>query len=290
MGSYAHQLGEYLRARRAVTQPEAVGLVRGEGRRVPGLRRNEVAALAGISAEYYLRLEQGRGTRPSDQVLRAIARAFRLDAEAEAYLFRLATATEPDQSPPARHVAGQIAGVLGRWTSTPAYLSDRHRDIVAANPLATTFGGGGLGEGHNQIASLFSAHNKASLVEWEAMAASALATLRRDAHPRSSRLAELVRTMSADADFVRLWARHDVSAPEDARFHITVEGVGTLEIEGQNFGVRSLPGYQVTVLAAPVRSRTESVFAQLAASIGSAAAAPHEGSTTRASHLTGVLS
>ncbi|WP_203136920.1 helix-turn-helix transcriptional regulator [Microbacterium sp. JZ31] len=268
------QLGAYLRARRDITQPEDVGLERFPGRRVSGLRRDEVATLAGISTEYYLRLEQGRGARPSDQVLAALARVFRLDGGARAYLLRLASGMPPTPPVEPGPAGDQIARVLAQWTHTPAYMSDPHRDIVAANPLATVFGGGGLGAGHNQIASLFSPQNKAAIVEWEDMARAAVATLRRDAHPSSPRLAQLVADLSADPDFARMWARHDVSELEDARFHIQIPGVGTLEIEAQNFGVGSLPGYQLTVLSGAPGSLAASVFAKLASSISTSAATP----------------
>lgn len=259
-------LGAYLRDRRNVRQPEDVGLVRDAGRRVPGLRRDEVAALAAISSEYYLRLEQGRGARPSDQVLSALARVLGLDDESRGYLQRLAADVRASPPRTPAHTATRLAGVLGRWTHTPAYISDRHRDIVAANPLATVLGQGGLSVGSNQVQSLFNERMKRTLVEWEAMTRSAVATLRRDADPESPRLRELVDLLSDDRDFVRIWRRHDVSGPEDASFHMFVEGFGEIEIEGQNFGVRSLPGHQLTVLSAPPGSPTEAVFTVLAAS------------------------
>src|SRR6202021_2286644 len=86
----AHPLGSYLRARRALVTPEQAGLPPGANRRVPGLRREEVAMLAGISADYYLRLERGRDKNPSAQVLAAIARVLRLDEVEHQYLFDLA--------------------------------------------------------------------------------------------------------------------------------------------------------------------------------------------------------
>ncbi|MFB7894278.1 helix-turn-helix domain-containing protein [Microbacterium sp. NPDC056044] len=272
MSRHLIALGEYLRARRDVTTPEEVGLPSEAGRRVPGLRRDEVALLAGISPEYYLRLEQGRGARPSDQVLHAIARALLLDQESRLYLLRLATGSPPPIAPVADHVAEQIARVLSRWPHTPAYMSDQHRDIVAANPLATAFGHGGLSAGSNEVVRLFNDRMKASLVEWEAMTRSAVATLRRDAHPDSPRLREIVDQLSADPDFARMWARHDVSGPEDAVFHIAVDGVGEIEVEGQNFAVRSLPGYQLTVMAAPPGSITESVFSRMSTALTAATA------------------
>ncbi|UIN31788.1 helix-turn-helix transcriptional regulator [Microbacterium binotii] len=256
-------LGDYLRARRNVRQPEEVGLERAPGRRVPGLRRDEVAQLAGISAEYYLRLEQGRGARPSDQVLGALAGVLGLDAESRAYLGRLAAGAPALPAPEDAAVADQIARVLAQWTHTPAYMSDRHRDVVVANPLAAAFGFGGLAAGQNVVINLFNDRMKRTLDQWESMTRAAVATLRRDADPDSPRLKEIIEELSKDEDFVRIWERHDVSGPEDAQISIIVEGLGTLDVEIQNFSVRSLPGYIMTVMAAPPRSLAATVFSRL---------------------------
>jgi len=267
-------LGEFLRARRNVCQPEDAGIIRDPGRRVPGLRRDEVARLAGISAEYYLRLEQGRGNRPSEQVLNALARALGLDADSRAFMLRVASGDLPNPAPAAAESAERITRVLGHWTHTPAYVSDSNRDIVAANPLASVFGHGGLAAGSNVVLDLFNDRMKSTLVEWEAMTRSSVAGLRRDSDPFSPRLAELVTELSADPDFVRMWARYDVSGPEDAHIHLVVENVGTIEVEVQNFAVRSMPGYLLTVLSAPPQSLTATVFAHLAASLHAPAAQP----------------
>ena len=98
--------------------------------------RDEVAALANISTDYYLRLEQGRGTRPSDQVLHALAKALGLDDESRLYLFRLAAGEFPDPAIAPDEAAARIGRILGQWTQTPAYVSDSNRDIVASNPIA----------------------------------------------------------------------------------------------------------------------------------------------------------
>ena len=267
MPAGAVALGEFLRARRHVCQPEDVGITRDPGRRVPGLRRDEVARIAGISPEYYLRLEQGRGGRPSDQVLNALARTLRLDDDSRQYLFRLASGDLPRAPLPDAGSAERIARILGHWTHTPAYVSDSNRDIVASNPLATSFGYGGLATGSNVILDLFDPRMKRILVEWEPMTRSALASLRRDADPSSPRLGQIIDELSADADFVRLWARHDVSGSEDASIHVLLEEVGAIEMEVQNFTVRSMPGYLLTVLSAPPQSLTAAIFSQLAASL-----------------------
>ncbi|MEK8174574.1 helix-turn-helix transcriptional regulator [Streptomyces sp. M19] len=117
----ADTLGEFLRARRGQISPELAGLPAGVRRRVPGLRREEVAQLAGISPEYYLRLEQGRNLNPSDQILAALASALRLDEDAVAYLHRLAHPTPPTRRPRtrARTNQGDLQPLLDSWPQTP---------------------------------------------------------------------------------------------------------------------------------------------------------------------------
>ena len=260
-------LGAFLRARRDVVQPEEVGLFRDTGRRVAGLRRDEVARLAGISAEYYLRLEKGRSTRPSDQVLKSLAEALNMDPDSRQYLFRIASGTAAPAPLPAAESAERVAHVLSQWTHTPAYVSDSNRDIVASNPLATALGHGGLSAGSNVISDLFVGRMKNTLAEWEPMAQSSVAGLRRDADPASPRFQQLITALSADIDFARMWARHDVSGPEDARINMVIEKAGTVEIDVHNFAIRSMPGHLLTVLSAPPNSLTVKIFAALAASV-----------------------
>src|SRR5262245_40817898 len=130
----ANALGDFLRARRDQVRPEDVGLVARGRRRAPGLRREELAMLAGISVEYYLRLERGRANHPSPQVLDALARALRLDAKAAQYLYDLAAPAGPeigDRSAGAR----PLAEVIDQF-SMPAIVANRYLDVVAANPIA----------------------------------------------------------------------------------------------------------------------------------------------------------
>ena len=133
-------IGEYLRARRELIQPAEVGLPRLTGRRrVPGLRREEVAMLAGVSADYYVRLEQGRDQHPSAQVLDALARALQLDDDAIAHLHSLAAPAVRRRrrpSPRPERVPAAILQLIASWHETPAYVYG-HMDVLAANPLAT---------------------------------------------------------------------------------------------------------------------------------------------------------
>src|SRR3984885_74853 len=135
----ANALGRYLRVRRALVPPDAPGVPGQGNRRVPGLRREEVAFLAGVSSDYYIRLEQGRDRHPSDQVLLAIARALQLDEDAAAYLLQLARPPNPRGRRIRRpeNVSDGIRSLISGWPLTPAYVHGRYMDILAANNLAT---------------------------------------------------------------------------------------------------------------------------------------------------------
>src|ERR1700757_3510121 len=134
MAAEANALGEYLRARRQQVRPEDVGLVPGTRRRVTGLRREELAMLAGISSEYYLRLEVGRDKHPSAQVLDALARALRLNTKATHHLHNLANPAGSGTSDVETAAAYGLAEVINHF-STPAVVVNRYLDILAANPI-----------------------------------------------------------------------------------------------------------------------------------------------------------
>lgn len=135
----AHQLAQFLRARRAQIKPEDVGISEGDRRRVPGLRREELATLAGVSGDYYTRLEQGRGHQPSENVLEALARALQLDDDATAHLFALGRTVPSVASPrPAKQecVRPELHDLLDAWTRIPALVHGRWLDVLASNALA----------------------------------------------------------------------------------------------------------------------------------------------------------
>ena len=132
-----NELGEFLRARRGELNPPDVGLPEVGPRRVPGLRREEVALLTGVSLDYYTRLEQGRERRPSDQVLDALARVLHLDHHAAGYLFRLAQpAPQTARVTSPRTVGAVLLDFLTDTIDGPATLTGPVLDVLAANPLA----------------------------------------------------------------------------------------------------------------------------------------------------------
>jgi transcriptional regulator with XRE-family HTH domain len=136
------ELGRFLRARRSQVTPADVGFTPGAGvRRTPGVRREEVAALAGVSIDYYTRLERGKETRPSPAVADALARALKLDADEHEHLRALAAraaryAPEPPHAP-SRTVRPQLSLLLETLRPNPAYITSRTLDVLAANPGAT---------------------------------------------------------------------------------------------------------------------------------------------------------
>lgn len=209
-----NSLGTFLRARRELVRPEDVGLPEGGRRRVPGLRREELAMLAGVSSDYYIRLEQGRERHPSEHVLESLARVLRLDDDATAYLLELARApgVRRRRARAPERVRPELARLLDGWTGTPAFVFGRCMDVLAANALAEALYGRRL-RGENLVRSMFLDPGARTFYpEWESVVRESVATLRASAgDPDDPRLVELVGELSLKSeDFRRLWARHDV--------------------------------------------------------------------------------
>ncbi|GAA3549883.1 helix-turn-helix transcriptional regulator [Microlunatus spumicola] len=235
-------LGDFLRARRELLRPEEVGLPAGARRRVPGLRREEVALLAAISADYYLRLEQGRDRHPSEQVLEAIADALQLDRESRAHALELARdrpAGSATRRPPTRKVPAGVSLLLDAL-GVPAFVLDPYRDVVAVNALATRMEPS-LVVGSNRLVTLFTdPAAQAYHPDWEANTASVVAQLRADigAAEDDVRYQALVGELSLRSDrFRRLWARHDVRVGGSATSVVRHPEVGDLQLHREKLGV-----------------------------------------------------
>ncbi|TAJ49384.1 MAG: helix-turn-helix domain-containing protein [Herbiconiux sp.] len=271
MSSDRTPLADFLRARRESIQPEQVGLPREPGRRVPGLRREEVAALAGISPEYYLRLEKGRDHQPSDQVLGSIARAFRLDTDARTYLFRLVRPWPPLRRPPAsRPVDRGLLELLEQWTTTPAYLFDRNHDVLAANALARVIAPGLLEPGENLVMAAFErdSPSRTDSLTWEPEARGLVAALRYHGDPGDPRLQEIVGTLSARSrSFRRIWERHEARPQSTGVTVHPVEPFGVLELHWQSFQLPGDAGQFLTTFFAQPGTPTAAALAELAQGI-----------------------
>lgn len=234
-------LGEYLRARRELVTPEAAGLPVTGTRRVAGLRREEVALLAGISSDYYLRLEQGRDSHPSVQVLEAIARVLRLDEPATEYLLGLA-APRPHHrhGGPAQEIVPatirQLLEVLGQ----PAFVEGRYFDVLAANELAGALSPS-LQAGRNRLLSVFLYPAEQALYpDWDDVTARLLADFRTSAgnDVGDQRFAQLRSELSRSSDrFRQLWSRHDVQSLEGMPTRIHHPRVGDLTLNRDTLGI-----------------------------------------------------
>ncbi|GAA4569634.1 helix-turn-helix transcriptional regulator [Planotetraspora kaengkrachanensis] len=225
------QLGAFLTARRKVTLREHAGLQTSGRRQTSGLSREEVARLAGISHDYYVRIEQGRVPHPSSRVLDALAQVLRLDSEATRYLHRLANpcTDEPPAVDPPEARASRLVDRL-HW---PAIALNRRMDVLARNHLATLLHGG-LQHGDNLMRMLFLnpvAHE--GILEWDQEAALHVAHLRATTGVSGhSFAAELVEELSSESRrFHELWRRHDVRLFKPAPLRLRYRGLGDLTLE-----------------------------------------------------------
>ncbi|MFH8405110.1 helix-turn-helix domain-containing protein [Streptomyces sp. NPDC018019] len=247
-----NHLGEFLRARRAGLRPDDVGMASYGARRVAGLRREEVAVLAGVSADYYTRLEQGRERNPSAQVLDALSRALRLEADARAHLYRLAGTVLDDQSASraAEQVGPALRQLMDGYPNTPAFVLSRALDVLATNALAdalfTPF------ETVDNLARMTFADpaGREFYTDWERAAQATVANLRQAVgfDPDHPRLRALVRTLSEhSADFAHLWNAHTVRGKTRDAKHLLHPDVGPLTLTYQAFDVRDAPGQQLVI-------------------------------------------
>ena len=278
-------IGDFLRSRRDALQPEDVGLVREAGRRVPGLRREEVAALAGISPEYYLRLEQGRDHQPSQQVLSALARALRLDENQGRYLLRLLF---PPLRPP-RPTGGpgpvdpDLLAAMDGLSHGPVVLLDPNKDVIAVNAAARAAQHDAWRCGSNLVLHTFAPEVKLTLPGWAAHARGLVAALRLTADLDDPRLQEVVGTLSVrDPDFRTWWASHELPSSASGRVPCPVRGWGTVELRWQDLAVPHRPGHLLRFFHADAGSAGEAALRALTAGAeaGPAGATPPPGNPT----------
>jgi transcriptional regulator with XRE-family HTH domain len=259
-------LGEYLRARRGQLRPEQVGLPAGERRRVSGLRREEVAMLAGISPEYYLRLEQGRDLHPSDQVLSTLAEALQLDADASAYLHTIARPRTAKHRPRPETVSPHVVSLINGWPQTAAYVQSRGFTVLAANRLAAALSAH-FDVGANTMWAAFLSPDMRELYrDWEAMTAKAVAFLRSvvAGHDDDPRITTLIGELSMGSErFRTLWATHDVKVRDEGITKMRHPLVGPLDLRYQKFVLPGSESLLVTYHAEP-GGPSEDAFRMLA--------------------------
>lgn len=234
------ELGEFLRTRRTRLRPEDVGLEPGPRRRVAGLRREELALLAGVSSDYYQRMEQGRDVRPSEQVLDALARALDFSAEETRHLHSLAAAARTPARRPRHHALEEVPPTtlrLLRTMTSPSVVVGRFLDVLAWNPLA----GALLGEltqrprsERNLLSLLLHPEADRTCPDRAATVAELVAMLRTQvaAEPGHPRAVELVGELAVRSDeFAGLWARHDVAETTRGRMRVRHPLIGELNLD-----------------------------------------------------------
>jgi transcriptional regulator with XRE-family HTH domain len=235
-----NELADFLRRRRALLQPENAGVAAAGRRRTPGLRRCEVAQLAGMSPDYYARLEQGRGPRPSVPMLTALARALRLTIDERDHLFRLAGHHAPPRTGGDEHVSRGLLRLLDGLPGLPALITSDLNVVLAQNPMADALVGAqahfrGLARSctyrwftdpEMRGRYLAEDHEHESRAQVEDLRATLAA---RPADPAAGQLIGALRAESAE--FAELWARHDVSVRRSDRKRILHPAVGLIELD-----------------------------------------------------------
>lgn len=253
------EIRDFLMSRRARVDPQDVGLPAGDRRRVPGLRRIEVAALAGVSVEYYIRLERGALGGASPQVLDGIARALRLDDAERAHLFNLAHAAGPSGRPLRRRNPSTWTGHRSlQWildaVTGPAFVRNGRMDLLAANALGRAFYQDAYdmpGQPTNLARFTFlDGRAREFYPDWDQFAEVTVSILRTEAgrDPHNKDLHDLIGELSTrSADFRRLWGAHDVRhhGAGSKTFHHRVVGELTLAFEGLQ--LESEPGLTLTI-------------------------------------------
>lgn len=224
-------LGEFVKARRGRIRADEAGVASSGRRRVPGLRRDELARLAGVSQPYLTRLEQGKDRNPSRQVLRALATALRLDRDETAHLFALAG---PHPAADGRGgVTEDVQQLLDSWDATPAYVRNRRFDVLAANKMAMSLSSM-YAPGRNLVRVVFLDPEARTLFpDWDGIAAQTAAALRAEADLRDPDTAELVASMLGDDRFRELWANHDVRPSRNEIKSFVHPEVGPLTLRRQ---------------------------------------------------------
>jgi len=266
----------FLTSRRARITPEQAGLTGySRNRRVPGLRRSEVADLAGVSVEYYAQLERGNLRGVSDSVLDALARALRLDEAERTYLVDLVRAAGPAsrgrREPQAQQVRPSVARVLNGMTAGPAFVHNGRLDVLAANPLAEALFAPAYVDPSRPVNhawfTFLDPRARDFWIDWERAADDAVAMLRTEAgrDPHDAGLIDLVGELSTRSDAFRVrWAAHDVRLHRTGLKHMRHPAVGELHLSYDVMELPADPGLSLIAFSAEAGSPDDDALRLLA--------------------------
>ena len=272
MAANGNALGDYLRARRGQVRPEDVGLVQGARRRVQGLRREELATLAGISSDYYLRLEQGRDKNPSAQVLDALARALLLDIKATEHLHQLAVASGSHRDHGYVETVTDGVDELIEQFAMPAIVASRCLDVLAANSIARALSPG-FTPGENFLRwRLLEPAARDFYVDWDEATDVAVSGLREAAasDPTDPRLRSVIdELLAASERFRELWARADVGYRVGI-MHMRHPKVGDLHLQRNRFNIPHSGGQHLLIYRAEPGSESAAALDALRAVVSAA--------------------
>lgn len=248
---YDNDLGDFLRERRAGLRPEDVGMASYGLRRVAGLRREEVAVLAGVNADYYARLEQGRERHPSAQVLDALSRALHLDADARAHVHRLAGIAPDDRRATRRDAVNPaLRQLMDGYAHTPAFVLSGALDILATNALADALYSPFDPADNLARMTFLDPAGRGFYAHWDWIAQATVANLREATglDPDNPRLRTLIDTLTEhSAAFSALWQAHTVRGKTRDAKQLDHPDVGPLTLTYQAFDVRDAPGQQLVI-------------------------------------------
>jgi transcriptional regulator with XRE-family HTH domain len=257
-------LADYIRSRRARLDPVLLGLPDGN-RRVPGLRREEVAERAGISRDYYTRLEQGQAHQMSDQVLKSLSDALILDDDERAYFYRIArsgpVATRRPTEPV--RVSDQVLTLLSNWSHVPAYVFDSNQDVIAINEIGDYLNPLYSVYGYNSVIVTFAIlRDYPEFDGYLDLARRTVAALRFYSDPGNPRLREIVAELSAgDPLFRRLWSEHDARPFSDGSAWISIDGSEPVQVPWQMLEVPG--GFFMSLQPVQEGTRAHELFAKV---------------------------
>ncbi|HEY5855722.1 MAG TPA: helix-turn-helix transcriptional regulator [Aldersonia sp.] len=269
------QTREFFTTRRARITPEQAGLpAYGGTRRVKGLRREEVALLAGVSVDYYVRMERGNLAGASEAVLDGVARALQLDDAERAHLFDLARAAQPARkrrTPGTTTVPAGVQQVLDAITDAPAWVRNARHDLLAANPLARALYAPLLADprrpANNARFVYLDPASKDFFVDWERAADDIAAMLRLEAgrNPHDKHLIELIGELSTRSDDFRTrWAAHNVRFHRTGVKKLRHPAVGAMHLDFEALELPAHPGLTMIVYTAPAGSPSADALRLLA--------------------------